>query len=143
MLSKLRQTANLIIHNAWKVDFNHSLETFEAVHIRGVRNLIDFSVAGPLRPRIVFISSISAVGNWRTAAQDPKATMVPEALARRSPRSNRWATPSPRPWRNTCSAPRPARAGPTPASSAWGRSPGRLARRTARGGTRRSDSPSS
>lgn len=78
VLSELRQTANLIIHNAWKVDFNHSLETVEAVHIRGVRNLIDFSAASRLRPRIVFISSISSVGNWRT--EDPEITRIPESL---------------------------------------------------------------
>lgn len=78
LLSTLREAATLIIHNAWKVDFNHSLHTFEAVHIRGVRNLIDFSAGSPLHPRIVFISSISSVGNWR--ATDEKTTNVPETL---------------------------------------------------------------
>lgn len=78
VLSTLREAATLIIHNAWKVDFNHSLHTFEAIHIRGVRNLIDFSVASPLRPRIVFISSVSSVGNWR--ATDATMMKVPDTV---------------------------------------------------------------
>lgn len=77
-LSELSATTNVIIHNAWKVDFLHSLDTFEEVHIRGVRNLIDFSASSPLRPRIVFISSISSVGDWK--AVDPETSVIPESL---------------------------------------------------------------
>lgn len=78
VLSEIRETTSIIIHNAWKVDFNHSLETFEETHIRGVRNLIDFSSGSPRHPRIVFISSISSVGDW--CAVDPAARIVPEIL---------------------------------------------------------------
>ncbi|KUI63880.1 Linear gramicidin synthase subunit D [Cytospora mali] len=78
ILSDLSETANIIIHNAWKVDFNHSLDTFEEVHIRGVRNLIDFSASSPLNPRIVFVSSISSVGGWH--AVDPQIAAIPESL---------------------------------------------------------------
>lgn len=78
VLTNLRQTTNVIIHNAWKVDFNHSLETFEETHVRGVRNLIDFSASSPTHPRIVFVSSISSVGDW--CAVDPGAKTIPESL---------------------------------------------------------------
>ncbi|ROV93376.1 hypothetical protein VMCG_08404 [Cytospora schulzeri] len=78
ILSDLSKTANVIIHNAWKVDFNHSLDTFEEVHIRGVRNLIDFSASSPMRPRIVFVSSISSVGDWNSV--DPQIGAIPESL---------------------------------------------------------------
>lgn len=78
LLSDLRETTNIIIHNAWKVDFNHSLDTFEETHIRGVRNLIDFSANSPRRPRIVFVSSISSVGDWPVL--DPAASIIPELL---------------------------------------------------------------
>lgn len=77
-LSDLSATTNLIIHNAWKVDFLHSLDTFEEVHIRGVRNLVDFSASSPMHPRIVFVSSISSVGNWHTV--DQKSRVIPESL---------------------------------------------------------------
>lgn len=78
ILSDLRETTNVIVHNAWKVDFNHTLDTFEETHIRGVRNLVDFSASSPARPRIVFVSSISSVGDW--VAVDPAAKTIPEAL---------------------------------------------------------------
>ncbi|KAK4998933.1 hypothetical protein LTR66_001923 [Elasticomyces elasticus] len=62
--TQLSQTVDAVIHNAWAVNFNHSLESFDAVHIRGVRNFIDFSQGSPRKPRIHFVSSISSVGNW-------------------------------------------------------------------------------
>lgn len=77
-LSELSATTNLIIHNAWKVDFLHSLDTFEEVHIRGVRNLIDFSTSSSMHPRIVFVSSISSVGNWERVDQNTR--VIPESL---------------------------------------------------------------
>lgn len=72
--AQLKDSLDVIIHNAWKVDFNHSLSSFEAVHIRGVRNLIDLAASSALVPRIVFISSISSIGDWAnssTQSQDP------------------------------------------------------------------------
>lgn len=78
VLAGLRKTVTTIIHNAWKVDFNHSLDTFEDVHIRGVRNLVDFSASSALRPRIVFVSSVSSVGEWRRL--DPAVSSIPESL---------------------------------------------------------------
>lgn len=60
---ELTSNVDIIIHNAWKVDFNHSLESFEPVHIRGIRNFIDWSVSSSRHPQIIFISSISSVGN--------------------------------------------------------------------------------
>lgn len=78
VLSDLREKTNVIIHNAWKVDFNHSLDTFEDTHVRGVRNLVDFSASSPQRPRIVFVSSISSVGDW--CAVEPAAATIPESL---------------------------------------------------------------
>ena len=60
----LAQEVDVLIHNAWKVDFNHSLASFEPVHIRGVANFIRFSQISPRRPRIMFVSSIASVGNY-------------------------------------------------------------------------------
>ncbi|PSN61885.1 acetyl-CoA synthetase-like protein [Corynespora cassiicola Philippines] len=81
---KLKETVSVIIHNAWKVDFNHSLDSFEAVHIRGVRNFIDFAGSSSMIPRVVFISSISSVGNWadiipKDDSANSKA-IIPEAI---------------------------------------------------------------
>ena len=63
---ELLNEVDTIIHAAWKVDFNHSLESFEPVHICGVRHFIDFSLQSPKRPHIAFVSSVSSVSEWPT-----------------------------------------------------------------------------
>lgn len=62
--TELINSVDIIIHAAWKVDFNHSLSSFEPVHIRGIRNLIGWNIHSPRRPHIVFISSTSSVSRW-------------------------------------------------------------------------------
>jgi thioester reductase-like protein len=62
--NELRQSVDLVVHNAWKVNFNHKVEAFEDVHIRGVRRLVDFSIQSTHRAHIHFISSISTIGAW-------------------------------------------------------------------------------
>lgn len=77
-LDKLTSTTDILIHNAWKVDFNHSLESFERVHIQGVRHLIDWSIGSSRHPHIIFVSSLSSVGNW--SAVHGNSEPVPEIL---------------------------------------------------------------
>jgi thioester reductase-like protein len=74
----LKENVDVIIHNAWKVDFNHPLSSFEVVHIHGVRHLIDWSLASRRHPRIYFVSSVSSVGNW--AALRGASMPVPEEI---------------------------------------------------------------
>lgn len=73
----LVQDVDAIIHNAWNVNFNQNLASFEDVHIRGVKNLAAFSLSSPRQPHIFFVSSISSVGNWGHARGYHEA--VPEA----------------------------------------------------------------
>ncbi|VUC25540.1 unnamed protein product [Clonostachys rosea] len=49
-----------VVHNAWQVNFNLSLESF-AGQIAGVRRLIEFSVHSRHAARILFVSSLSTV----------------------------------------------------------------------------------
>lgn len=51
------QGVNLVIHNAWSVNFNMGVASFEN-HIQGARNLLDFSFAS--NARYFFVSSVSA-----------------------------------------------------------------------------------
>jgi len=53
-----------IIHNQWPVNWNIPVESFEP-HIRGVRNLADFSRKAAKRVPIVFISSIATTEMWK------------------------------------------------------------------------------
>jgi nucleoside-diphosphate-sugar epimerase len=57
--------------NQWPVNFNWPLRSFE-LHIRGVRHLIDLSVASAHNAHITFISSVSAVGSWKGTDQVPE-----------------------------------------------------------------------
>lgn len=73
----LRHNLDAVIHNAWKVDFNHDLSSFESTHIRGIRHFIDFSTSSVRNTHIFFVSSLSSVGNW--PAINGSETPVPEA----------------------------------------------------------------
>ncbi|KAK7885322.1 hypothetical protein LTR67_010500 [Exophiala xenobiotica] len=61
--NSLLARVDVIIHNAWKVDFNQALQSFEP-QIHGVRHLIDWAANSGRRPRLSFVSSISSVGQW-------------------------------------------------------------------------------
>lgn len=75
--SHLLSTVTIFIHSAWSVDFNLSLESYEATHIAGTRRVVDFASSSAQKPAITFISSIASVGNWGSFAQD--ASAVPES----------------------------------------------------------------
>lgn len=61
---ELLQSVNVFIHNAWRMDFNISVDSFEEVHIRAVRDLVDFSLQSSHRTHVHFLSSIGAIGGW-------------------------------------------------------------------------------
>ncbi|KAI6850943.1 acetyl-CoA synthetase-like protein [Hortaea werneckii] len=75
---ELLQTVDVFIHNAWAVDFNLALESYEGVHISGTRRFVDFSTQSKHRAHIIFISSIASVGNW--TGVHPNEHEVPERL---------------------------------------------------------------
>lgn len=70
----LLQEVDTIIHNAWKVNFNHQVEAFENPHIQGVRRLIDFSIESEKNAHIHFISSISTIEGY----SPEKGPSIPE-----------------------------------------------------------------
>lgn len=75
---RLLRTVDIFIHNAWAVDFNKTLQTYEGVHIAGTRRCVDFSLDSKYRTHIVFISSIASVGAYPAA--HPEKKEVPEQL---------------------------------------------------------------
>jgi nucleoside-diphosphate-sugar epimerase/aryl carrier-like protein len=62
---ELLHSVDTIIHNAWMVDFNHPVDSFEP-HISGLRRFVDFSVQSAHNAHILFASSISTVGAWKS-----------------------------------------------------------------------------
>ncbi|PYH43451.1 NRPS-like enzyme [Aspergillus saccharolyticus JOP 1030-1] len=75
LYTSLLEQVDLIIHNAWKVNFNHPLESFEDPHIRGVLEFVRFSQASAYRAHLAFVSSVSTVGSW----SQEMGPVVPEA----------------------------------------------------------------
>ncbi|KAL4077414.1 putative aminoadipate reductase [Scleroderma citrinum] len=73
---EMRDSVTVVIHNAWRLDFNLSLTTFEP-HVRGTRNLIDLALASKraTKPRFMFISSIASAQSW-----DMNKGPVPEVV---------------------------------------------------------------
>ena len=61
--SNLLHNVTDILHNAWQVNFNLSLESFDS-HIRGVRHLVEFSARSHHNAHIFFTSSVGAVMNF-------------------------------------------------------------------------------
>ncbi|KAI0050801.1 acetyl-CoA synthetase-like protein [Auriscalpium vulgare] len=62
LYTRIQYSVTGIIHNAWRVDFNLSLSSFEEL-ITGLRNLIDLSLSSPHRepPPFLFTSSIGVI----------------------------------------------------------------------------------
>ncbi|KAH9841056.1 uncharacterized protein C8Q71DRAFT_436612 [Rhodofomes roseus] len=62
--AEMQSSVTHVIHNAWRVDFNLSLESFEP-NVKGVRHLIDFALSSPRPspPRTLFTSSIGVFQN--------------------------------------------------------------------------------
>ncbi|KGO76764.1 Male sterility, NAD-binding [Penicillium italicum] len=80
---ELLDSVSTIIHTAWKVDLNHSVDSFEDTHIQGVRQFTDFSLCSCSNAHFPFISSISTVGAWtpEMGASIPEIPMEDIAMA--------------------------------------------------------------
>ncbi|KAJ5945718.1 NRPS-like enzyme [Penicillium verhagenii] len=71
----LLEEVDLIIHNAWKVNFNHPVESFEHPHLFGMREFVNLSINGRQNAHLAFISSVSTIGGWMPDTMGP---VVPE-----------------------------------------------------------------
>ncbi|KAJ6613063.1 hypothetical protein B0H10DRAFT_2275780 [Mycena sp. CBHHK59/15] len=74
LVEEIRNSVTLIIQNAWTLDFNMGLASFEP-HILGTRRLIDLALSSPHAPKFLFTSSIAAVQLW-----DPSRGACPETI---------------------------------------------------------------
>ena len=76
-IQDLSENINIYVHNAWKVDFNQHVQSFED-HLRGTRALLDMCMKSPRHPRLVFMSSIASIGAWNSVKG--AETLAPEAI---------------------------------------------------------------
>ncbi|KAL8725823.1 MAG: hypothetical protein Q9166_007110 [cf. Caloplaca sp. 2 TL-2023] len=68
---KLLHSVTHILHNAWQVDFNLPLESFNE-HLLGVRHFIDFAAQSTRNAHIFFISSVASVLNGASDTVEEK-----------------------------------------------------------------------
>lgn len=78
MYRRLLEKATHIIHNAWQVDFNVSLDHLAKPHIAGVRDFIGFSSMSKHNAHILFVSSIGAVSNWKPSQANGELSSAEE-----------------------------------------------------------------
>lgn len=89
--AELINNCHVFIHNAWKVDFSWTLDSYRPQLLRSVRELVDLVSRSRLRssPRIVFISSTASVHQWSSKiSADDKAQyggQIPEAILEDGP----------------------------------------------------------
>ncbi|KAE9383585.1 acetyl-CoA synthetase-like protein [Gymnopus androsaceus JB14] len=71
-LKELRQNLTMVIHNAWRLDFNLSLASFES-HVKGSRVLINLARSSrhSSSVRFLFTSSIGSTQSWDTKTLGP------------------------------------------------------------------------
>lgn len=73
----LASTVDLVIHNAWPVDFNRNFRPFKS-SVDGVQHSIDFCKSHKGRLiKLLFVSSIGATSNWGSAAPTSRSK-IPE-----------------------------------------------------------------
>ncbi|KAJ6442161.1 L-aminoadipate-semialdehyde dehydrogenase [Purpureocillium lavendulum] len=77
---RLLSSVDRIIHNAWPVNFNISVASFEP-HICGVRHLVDFASKASRIVPIIFISSIGTATAWKKECPVPETKLDDLSLA--------------------------------------------------------------
>ncbi|KAF9073069.1 hypothetical protein BDP27DRAFT_1289576 [Rhodocollybia butyracea] len=75
--NKLQRCLTMVIHTAWKLDFNLPLSSFEPL-VHGTRNLIDLACSSYYASslRFLFTSSIGAAQSWKSSLMG----LYPETL---------------------------------------------------------------
>ena len=77
--NRLLEEVDIIIHNAWAVDFALPLRAFEQ-QLEGVQNIITWANQSPklYRPKIVFVSSVSSALNY--GLYNAPSIRIPESV---------------------------------------------------------------
>ncbi|KZV99470.1 acetyl-CoA synthetase-like protein [Exidia glandulosa HHB12029] len=90
LFEEMTGTLTHIIHNAWPVNFNYSVKTFEPA-IKGVKNLVDLALKStlPSPPHFTFISSI-AVTRMQGVLAPEEQILNPASIADQGYAQSKW-----------------------------------------------------
>lgn len=72
---RLIESATLVIHNAWPVNFNLSLSSFRP-QLDSLVNLIRFTATGARSPHLFFISSVGSVLSYHTPSMKTQEEVI-------------------------------------------------------------------
>ncbi|RPD58224.1 acetyl-CoA synthetase-like protein [Lentinus tigrinus ALCF2SS1-7] len=80
LLEEIRNSVTHIMHNAWKVDVNLSLPSFEP-DLRAVRNFVELSLSAPYidMPIVQFVSTVGVLRNCELDPPIPEVQMDPSS----------------------------------------------------------------
>lgn len=67
--TEMLSTVDTVIHNAWRMDFNISVDSFQD-QIQAVRRLVNFCTQSTHHAHFYFMSSIGAIGEWKRSDGD-------------------------------------------------------------------------
>ena len=76
---KVASEVDVIVYNAWRLDFGLSIRSFEPF-LRATRDVVDLARSNSRNAHIVFVSSLSSVGKMATKTKVPEAP-IDDALA--------------------------------------------------------------
>ncbi|KAI0073515.1 acetyl-CoA synthetase-like protein [Panus rudis PR-1116 ss-1] len=86
---QIRGSVSHIIHNAYPVDWNLSLESFEP-QVRTVRNFVDLALSSPNQPRLIFMSSVGVLRGLDTDASVKEEPVPPESAVSTGYSESKW-----------------------------------------------------
>ncbi|EIW84433.1 acetyl-CoA synthetase-like protein [Coniophora puteana RWD-64-598 SS2] len=89
--NEMTESVTHIIHNAWTVNFNLGVNSFED-NIRSLRRLVDFSLGSPLDtpPKLAFVSSIGVLQNAQGTVAVPEAPVSAEIAVGSGYAESKW-----------------------------------------------------
>ncbi|KAK2062081.1 male sterility protein [Colletotrichum caudatum] len=76
MFELLASEVTLVMHNAWKLDFNQPIQQFENDCLRGTMNLMSFCMKGA-KKKFVFMSSVAAAMGSQSGTRVPELPLGP------------------------------------------------------------------
>lgn len=76
-LEEVLSKVDVVIHNAWRVNFSWTLDSYKGTYLQSVRELVELASLSIRDLRTVFISSISSVQDWATVFPDQLVTETP------------------------------------------------------------------
>ncbi|KAI5860467.1 putative NRPS-like enzyme [Durotheca rogersii] len=77
----LRRSVTHIIHNQWPVNFHWPLSLFEP-YVAGVRNLACLAAESDRDAFVLFVSSVSSVGEWKKSSSAPSSALPSAIIAK-------------------------------------------------------------